>query len=488
MAVTATIPNRSIPIASLTFNGQRFDMPLNQEWARFLRDIQIRSGGVTGVIQVPSGGTGFSAYTAGDILYADTTTTLARLNPAASGNALLAGATPAWGKIGLTTHVSGILPEANGGTGFAAFGGGVSAFLQAPTSANLAAALTDETGTGANVFADGPVLSAPVLGTPASGNLVNCTGYPVGALSGTITVAQGGTGITAGTSGGIPYYSSSSTIASSAALAANRLVLGGGAGATPATLGSLGTTTTVLHGNAAGAPTFGSVSLTADVTGTLPVANGGTGITSLGAGVATFLGTPSSANLAAAVTDETGTGSLVLANTPTLQTPVIGAATGTSVVLSSTATASALIPSGSAVPTNGVYLPAANSVSLSTNSTERVRIDGSGNFLPFTVGVFGSAGNPWGAIYSSGNIRGGSLSVSEAANGKQGIATMVAGTVTVANTSVTANSRIMLTPQNASGGAGSVSITARVVGTSFTIGSTNVLDTRDVAFLMLEPG
>jgi microcystin-dependent protein len=47
-------------------------------------------------------------------------------------------------------------------------------------------------------------------------------------------------------------------------------------------------------------------------------ASGGTGITSLGTGVATFLGTPSSANLAAAVTDETGTGSLVFAASPTL--------------------------------------------------------------------------------------------------------------------------------------------------------------------------
>jgi hypothetical protein len=60
------------------------------------------------------------------------------------------------------------------------------------------------------------------------------------------------------------------------------------------------------------------VVLTTDVSGTLPVANGGTGITSFGAGVATFLGTPSSANLAAAVTDETGTGALVFATSPTL--------------------------------------------------------------------------------------------------------------------------------------------------------------------------
>ena len=56
----------------------------------------------------------------------------------------------------------------------------------------------------------------------------------------------------------------------------------------------------------------------------LKVAKGGTGISSLGTGVATFLGTPSSANLAAAVTGETGTGALVFATSPTLVTPALG--------------------------------------------------------------------------------------------------------------------------------------------------------------------
>jgi hypothetical protein len=50
----------------------------------------------------------------------------------------------------------------------------------------------------------------------------------------------------------------------------------------------------------------------------LPVASGGTGITSFGTGVATFLGTPSSANLASALTDETGTGVAVFGTNPTL--------------------------------------------------------------------------------------------------------------------------------------------------------------------------
>jgi len=61
-------------------------------------------------------------------------------------------------------------------------------------------------------------------------------------------------------------------------------------------------------------------------------AQGGTGITSLGTGIATFLGTPSSANLKTAVTDETGSGALVFATSPVLVTPTLGAATATTLL------------------------------------------------------------------------------------------------------------------------------------------------------------
>jgi hypothetical protein len=84
------------------------------------------------------------------------------------------------------------------------------------------------------------------------------------------------------------------------------------------------TGTVTSSGNLTLGGTLSNVSLTTQVTGTLPVANGGTGITSFGTGIATFLGTPSSANLAAAVTDETGSGSLVFATSPTLVTPALG--------------------------------------------------------------------------------------------------------------------------------------------------------------------
>ncbi len=66
--------------------------------------------------------------------------------------------------------------------------------------------------------------------------------------------------------------SPSTVVTSAGTLTSNQIVLGAGTKAVAA-LGSLGTTTTLLHGNAAGAPTFGSVSLSADVTGNLPVTN-----------------------------------------------------------------------------------------------------------------------------------------------------------------------------------------------------------------------
>lgn len=68
-----------------------------------------------------------------------------------------------------------------------------------------------------------------------------------------------------------------------------------------------------------------------------PVASGGTGITSFGTGVATWLGTPSSANLAAAVTDETGSGALVFGTSPTFTTSLV-AASSTMALLNTTAT------------------------------------------------------------------------------------------------------------------------------------------------------
>ena len=138
-------------------------------------------------------------------------------------------------------------------------------------------------------------------------------------LAGTLGVASGGTGLTAGTSGGILGYTATGTLASSVALTANALVLGAGAGATPTPMASLGTTTTVLHGNASGAPTFGAVSLTADVTGTLPTANGGTNLTSFTSGGVVYASSTSALATGSALTFDgttlTGTASGAIAAT-----------------------------------------------------------------------------------------------------------------------------------------------------------------------------
>jgi hypothetical protein len=72
------------------------------------------------IVTAPFGGTGQSTYVVGDILYASATNALSRLADVATGNVLRSGGigvAPAWGKVSLTTDVSGILPTANGGTG-----------------------------------------------------------------------------------------------------------------------------------------------------------------------------------------------------------------------------------------------------------------------------------------------------------------------------------------------------------------------------------
>jgi hypothetical protein len=98
----------------------------------------------------------------------------------------------------------------------------------------------------------------------------------------------------------------------------------------------------VVNGGALGTPSSGTLT---NATG-LPVS---TGISGLAAGVATFLATPTSANLATAVTDETGTGALVFATSPTLVTPNIGAATGTSLALTPAANTAAINVNGISV-------------------------------------------------------------------------------------------------------------------------------------------
>jgi hypothetical protein len=108
------------------------------------------------------------------------------VNLDASGNATALG-----------TPVSATLTNASGlpiSTGVSGLGTNVATFLATPSSANLAAAVTDETGTGALVFATSPTLTTPALGTPSALVGTNITGTASGLTAGNVTTNANLTG------------------------------------------------------------------------------------------------------------------------------------------------------------------------------------------------------------------------------------------------------------------------------------------------------
>ena len=202
-----------------------------------------------------------------------------------------------------------------------------------------------------------------------TGGLISVDGSPI-TDEGTLALTV------AGTSGGVPYFSGGTTWATSAALASGALVIGGGAGSAPAstTTGSgvvtaLGVNTgsagaMVLQNGVLGTPSSGTAT---NITG-LPVA---TGISGLGSNVATFLGTPSSANLRSALTDETGTGAAVFATSPTITGATVNGITD----LSATPTRTLILTSAGATPTTTIGASVPTVIEAGTNDIDYYVVD-----------------------------------------------------------------------------------------------------------------
>lgn len=213
------------------------------------------------------------------------------------------GGNPSWGAVSLTADVTGTLATANGGLGttsiaFSGPSGAVKTFTlpnaDATILTNAAAVTMAQGGTGADfsAIAKGGLLvgasaGALVLKTVgADGEVLTADAASAGGIkwaavvgTGTVTSIATTAPITGGTITTTGTIACPTCVTAASALTSNRLVLGAGSQAS-AVLGSPGTSTTVLHGNSGGAPSFAAVDLTTDVSGALPATSGGTGLTS----------------------------------------------------------------------------------------------------------------------------------------------------------------------------------------------------------------
>jgi len=233
---------------------------------------------VAGTLPVSNGGTNLSSYTIGDLTYASAATTLSKLADVATGNSLISGGVgvaPAWGKIALTTHVSGTLPIGNGGTGTVTTPTQYGVIYASTTSAYASTAA----GTSGQVLISNGT-SAPSWSSNIGGTSTTATNLAGGSF-GTIPY-QSAAGTTAQLAVGISGYLLKSGGAAAPSWLQTVPVANGGTGAATLTGYVKGTGTTAMTASSTIPGTDISGNITgnaANVTGTVAVANGGTGAT-----------------------------------------------------------------------------------------------------------------------------------------------------------------------------------------------------------------
>lgn len=180
---SGTAPQWNAPAALTKTDDTNVTLTLGGSASTALLNAASLTLGWTGQLAATRGGTGLGSYAVGDILYADTTTSLAKLADVATGNALISGGVstaPSWGKIGLTTHISGTLAVGNGGTGTAtAFTAGSVVFAGASGvyTQDNASFFFDDTNNRLGLNITSPATTLDVRGSTTATIRVGSTGH-----------------------------------------------------------------------------------------------------------------------------------------------------------------------------------------------------------------------------------------------------------------------------------------------------------------------